>query len=87
MVAGALRALDFKGRLSAPEGLRAYAAKAAPSERDFRGIRRRVAVSYVSIRTKEIVTLTPRRVAGAQVLYLHGGGFVLPPHNQHWRFL
>jgi acetyl esterase/lipase len=87
LVAGALRALDFKGQMSEPEGLRAYAAKATPSERDLRGIRRRVSVSYVSIRMKEIVTLTPRRLGDAQVLYLHGGGFVLPPHNQHWRFL
>jgi len=87
LVAGALRALDFKAPLSEPEGLRAYAAKAAPSERDLRGVRRRVVISGGGPKTKEIVTLTPRRAHGAHVLYLHGGGFVLPPRSQHWRFL
>jgi acetyl esterase/lipase len=87
MVAGALRVLDFKAPLSEPEGLRAYAAKTAPSERDLRGLRRRVVVAGGGVRSGEVVTLVPRRGGDARILYLHGGCFVLPPHNQHWRFL
>ena len=87
LVTGALRALNFKAALSEPEGLRTYAAKTAPSARDLRGVRRRVSVSGGGPRTRGVVTLAPRRAGGAHVLYLHGGGFVLPPHNRHWRFL
>lgn len=87
LVASALHALAFKATLSEPEGLRAYAAKVAPSERDFRGIRHRVAISGGGAKARTIVSLTPRSANGAHVLYLHGGGFVLPPHRQHWRFL
>jgi acetyl esterase/lipase len=87
LVAVALRVLDFKAQLSEPDGLRAYAAKLTPSERDLRGVRRHVAIAGDSVETRGVVTLTPRDVGDAQVLYLHGGGFVLPPRSQHWRFL
>jgi len=86
-VAGALRVLDFKAPLSEPEGLRAYAAKLVPSVRDLRGVHRHVAVAGGGVETRGVVTLTPHRVGDARILYVHGGGFVLPPRNQHWKFL